>query len=91
MRKFLAMLLAALMLLAVVGCTAPAADGQKDAADDKKTEAPADGKTEDNKTEDNKTEETKKDPAKTGDAGVGLALAGLTIAGAAAFVTKKRS
>ena len=54
MRKFLAMLLAALMLLAVVGCTAPAADGQKDAADDKKTEAPADGKTEDNKTEDNK-------------------------------------
>ena len=54
MRKFLALLLATLMLLAVVGCTAPTADGQKDAADDKKTEAPADGKTEDNKTEDNK-------------------------------------
>lgn len=45
MRKFLAMLLAALMVLALVGCSAPADNQQGGAADDKQTDAakPASG------------------------------------------------
>ena len=58
MKKFLAMLLAALMVLSVVACNNPTQSSQAPA------QSTADGQTEQGKTEEGKTEEGKTDPAK---------------------------